>query len=43
MHFDTKHDDEGDRDISVDSTKSGLAAFRKLAADPIFDVKLTLK
>ena len=43
VHFDTKHDDEGDRDISVDSTKSSLAAFRKLAADPIFNVKMNLK
>ena len=40
VHFDTEHDDEGDRDISITSTKTGLAAFRKLAADPIFDVKL---
>jgi hypothetical protein len=43
VHFDTKADDEGDRDISIDSTKSGLAAFKKLAADPIFNVKLNLK
>ncbi|MFG1603356.1 DNRLRE domain-containing protein [Actinoplanes sp. NPDC049265] len=43
VHFDTEHDDEGDRDISVTSTKTGLAAFRKLAADPIFNVKLNLK
>ncbi|HEU4350045.1 MAG TPA: DNRLRE domain-containing protein [Actinoplanes sp.] len=43
VHFDTEHDDEGDRDISITSTKTGLAAFRKLAADPIFDVKLNLK
>ncbi|HET6529164.1 MAG TPA: DNRLRE domain-containing protein [Actinoplanes sp.] len=42
VHFDTKADDEGDRDISIDSTKSGLAAFRKLAADPIFNVTLDL-
>ncbi|MEV6349178.1 endoglucanase [Actinoplanes sp. NPDC051851] len=40
VHFDTKHDDQGDRDISIDSTKNGLAAFRKLAADPIFNVKI---
>jgi beta-mannanase len=40
VHFDTKHDDTGDRDISVDSTKASLAAFRKLATDPIFNVKL---
>jgi beta-mannanase len=43
VHFDTKADDEGDRDISIDSTKTSLAAFQKLAADPIFNVKLTLK
>jgi hypothetical protein len=40
VHFDTKNDDEGNRDISIDSTKASLAAFRKLAADPIFNVKL---
>jgi len=39
-YFDTKHDDTGNRDISIDSTSSSLAAFRRLAADPIFDVKL---
>jgi len=40
VHFDTKKDDQGDRDISIDSTKSSLAAFRKLAANPIFKVKI---
>jgi hypothetical protein len=40
VHFDTKRDDQGNRDISIDSTKAGLAAFRKLAANPIFNVKL---
>ena len=40
VHFDTKHDDQGDRDISIDSTGAGLASFRKLAASPIFNVKL---
>ncbi|MCA2214004.1 CBM96 family carbohydrate-binding protein [Jidongwangia harbinensis] len=40
VHFDTPHDDEGDRDISVNSSKSSLTAFQKLAADPIFNVKL---
>jgi hypothetical protein len=40
VHFDTEHDDQGDRDISIGSTTTGLAAFRKLAADPIFNVKL---
>ncbi|GGQ85675.1 CBM96 family carbohydrate-binding protein [Couchioplanes azureus] len=40
VHFDTKADDEGNRDISIDSTPAGLAAFTKLAANPIFNVKL---
>jgi beta-mannanase len=40
VYFDTKRDDQGDRDISIDSTKPALAAFRALAADKIFDVKL---
>jgi beta-mannanase len=40
VYFDTKRDDQGDRDISIDSTKTALAAFRTLAADKIFDVKL---
>jgi hypothetical protein len=40
VYFDTKSDDEGDRDISVDSTPAGLAAFRTLAADPLFHVDL---
>ena len=40
-YFDTDHDDEGNRDISINSSRSGLAAFRSLAADPIFDVRLS--
>jgi beta-mannanase/uncharacterized protein YraI len=40
VYFDTKADDEGDRDISIDSTPAGLAAFKKLAANPLFKVKL---
>jgi hypothetical protein len=40
VYFDTAHDDQGDRDISINSTKSSLAAFKTLAANPIFDVKL---
>ncbi|AGZ42651.1 CBM96 family carbohydrate-binding protein [Actinoplanes friuliensis] len=40
VYFDTKRDDQGDRDISIDSTKTALAAFKTLAADKIFDVKL---
>ncbi|WP_067500879.1 DNRLRE domain-containing protein [Actinoplanes sp. TFC3] len=40
VYFDTKHDDQGDRDISIDSTRANLAAFRALAADKMFDVKI---
>jgi beta-mannanase len=40
VYFDTKRDDEGDRDISINSSRRSLAAFRTLAANPIFDVKL---
>ncbi|MCO8271312.1 DNRLRE domain-containing protein [Actinoplanes sp. TRM 88003] len=40
VYFDTKKDDEGDRDISINSTATALTAFKKLAADPIFKVKL---
>jgi beta-mannanase len=40
VYFDTKRDDQGDRDISINSTKPALAAFRTLAADKIFDVAL---
>jgi hypothetical protein len=38
VYFDTKHDDEGDRDISVDSSPASLASFRRLAASKVFDV-----
>ncbi|SFG01111.1 hypothetical protein SAMN05421541_1431, partial [Actinoplanes philippinensis] len=41
VHFDTKRDNQGDRDISIDSTPASLAAFKKLAANPIFNVKLS--
>jgi beta-mannanase len=41
VYFDTKEDAFGDRDISVNSTRSSLAAFRTLAASPLFDVTLT--
>ena len=41
VHFDTAQDDEGDRDISINSSKPSLDAFQKLAADPIFNVKLS--
>jgi beta-mannanase len=40
VYFDTKHDDTGDRDISIDSSAASLASFRKLAAAPLFDVRL---
>jgi hypothetical protein len=40
VYFDTKSDDQGDRDISVDRTPASLAAFRSLAADPLFEVDL---
>ena len=41
VYFDTTKDAFGDRDISINSTASSLTAFRKLAADPLFNVKLT--
>jgi beta-mannanase len=41
VYFDTASDDEGDRDISVNSQASSLAAFRKVAADPMFRVSIT--
>jgi hypothetical protein len=40
VHFDTERDDEGDRNISIASTPTGLAAFQKLATNPIFNVNL---
>jgi len=40
VYFDTAADDEGDRNIAVDSTPSSLAAFRNVAADPMFKVTL---
>ena len=40
VYFDTASDDEGDRDISVNSTASSLTAFRKVAADPMFNVSI---
>ena len=40
VYFDCVADDEGDRNISIGSTVSGLAAFRQLAASSIFDVTL---
>ena len=40
VYFDTAHDDQGDRDISINSTPANLAAFQKLAANPIFNVTI---
>jgi hypothetical protein len=40
VYFDTANDDAGDRDISINSTAGSLASFKKLAANPIFQVKL---
>ena len=40
VYFDTAKDDEGDRDISINSTATSLAAFKKLAADPVFRVRI---
>jgi beta-mannanase len=40
VYFDTKKDAFGDRDISIDSSAPSLAAFRKLAANPLFNVRL---
>jgi beta-mannanase len=40
VYFDTKNDLFGDRDISIDSTPKSLAAFRKLAKSPLFNVRL---
>jgi beta-mannanase len=40
VYFDTASDDEGDRDISVNSSASSLAAFRTVAADPMFVVSI---
>jgi beta-mannanase len=41
VYFDTASDNEGDRDISVNSRASSLAAFRKVAADPMFNVTVS--
>ncbi|HEV7965057.1 MAG TPA: DNRLRE domain-containing protein [Actinoplanes sp.] len=40
VYFDTAHDNTGDRDISINSMPSSLTAFKKLAANPIFDVRI---
>jgi beta-mannanase len=40
VYFDAPRDKDGDRNISVDTDATGLAAFRKLAAAPLFKVAL---
>jgi hypothetical protein len=40
VYFDTAKDDQGDRNIAVDSTADSLTAFRKVAASPMFDVEI---
>jgi beta-mannanase/outer membrane biosynthesis protein TonB len=40
VYFDTASDDEGDRNIAVNSTADSLTAFRTVAANPLFNVKL---
>ncbi|BFU45701.1 hypothetical protein KRMM14A1004_39380 [Krasilnikovia sp. MM14-A1004] len=40
VYFDTKKDAFGDRDISINSSATSLAAFRKLAANPLFNIKI---
>jgi beta-mannanase len=40
VYFDTKRDAFGDRDISIDSSGASLSAFRRLAANPLFNVRL---
>jgi beta-mannanase len=40
VYFDTKKDQFGDRDISINSTARNLTAFRRLAANPLFNVQV---
>ena len=40
VYFDCPADDTGDRNIAVTSSASALTAFKKIAADPIFNVSL---
>ncbi|WP_433291349.1 glycoside hydrolase family 26 protein [Actinoplanes sp. CA-030573] len=40
VYFDTKKDATGDRDISINSSARSLATFRKLAANPLFNVQV---
>jgi len=39
-YFDAKNDASGNRDISMNSSAKSLAAFRKLAANPLFNVTI---
>jgi hypothetical protein len=39
VYFDTASD-QGGRDMRIDNTPAALAAFKKIAADPTFTVKL---
>ncbi|GIM96147.1 glycosyl hydrolase [Paractinoplanes toevensis] len=40
VYFDTKRDQFGDRDISINSSARSLTTFRKLAANPLFNVQV---
>ncbi|MFG1610103.1 DNRLRE domain-containing protein [Actinoplanes sp. NPDC049265] len=40
VYFDTAADNEGDRNIAVNSTAGSLETFKKVAADPMFKVTL---
>ncbi|GAB7049817.1 CBM96 family carbohydrate-binding protein [Catenuloplanes indicus] len=40
VYFDCPADDTGDRNIAVTSSASALTAFKRIAADPIFNVTL---
>jgi hypothetical protein len=39
VYFDTASDQAG-KDMRIDSTPEALAAFKKIAADQVFNVKL---
>jgi hypothetical protein len=39
VYFETAHDQSG-HDIRIDDTPEALAGFKKIAADPRFNVKL---
>jgi len=40
VYFDTKNDATGDRDISINSSAKSLSSFRRLAANPLFNVQV---